>query len=295
MYKELISLVKAAKESKISLHMLILEKEINMTGLTEELIYNKLLAHYNVMRSSAFKAQEQTEDPALTSLIRGQSARQGNYTSVGATLSGALINRVMTMAFSCSETNADMGLICAAPTAGACGVLPAVLIAVSEALGSSEREVLDALLVAGAVGAVIARNATLSGAEGGCQAECGSAAAMAAAAAVYLRGGKPEACMNAAGIALINCMGLICDPVAGLVQLPCSFRNASQSANALVSADMALAGQDPVIPPDEIIASMYRVGRRLPYELKETSLGGIAITPTGKKISDKLYKNNKLT
>jgi L-serine dehydratase len=294
MYKDLLSLVKAAKEKKIQLHQVILESEMNLTGLSEDLVYNKLSAHYEVMKQSAFKAREGNEDPALMSLIRGQSVKQGNY-SEGTTLSGALINRIMTMAFSCSETNADMGLICAAPTAGACGVLPAVLIAVSEILNLSEKEVLDALMVASGVGAVIARNATLSGAEGGCQAECGSAAAMAAAAAVYMRGGKPEACMNAAGIALMNCMGLICDPVAGLVQLPCSFRNASQSVNALISADMALAGQDPVITPDEIIASMFRVGRRLPFELKETSLGGIAITPTGKKIADKLYKNTKLT
>ena len=294
MYKDLLSLIKAAKEKKISLHQVILESEMNLTGLSEELVYNKLNAHYTVMRESAFKAREGASDPALFSLIRGQSVKQGNYAE-GTTLSGALINRVMTMAFSSSETNADMGLICAAPTAGACGVLPAVLIAVSESLNLSEKEVLDALLVASGVGTIIARNATLSGAEGGCQAECGSAAAMAAAAAVYMRGGKPEACINAVGIALMNCMGLICDPVAGLVQLPCSFRNASQSVNALISADMALAGQDPVISPDEIIASMFRVGRRLPFELKETSQGGIAITPTGKKIADKLYKNNKLT
>ena len=144
MYKDLLSLIKAAKEKKISLHQVILESEMNLTGLSEELVYNKLNAHYTVMRESAFKAREGASDPALFSLIRGQSVKQGNYAE-GTTLSGALINRVMTMAFSSSETNADMGLICAAPTAGACGVLPAVLIAVSESLNLSEKEVLDAL------------------------------------------------------------------------------------------------------------------------------------------------------
>ncbi|MEG1181625.1 MAG: L-serine ammonia-lyase, iron-sulfur-dependent, subunit alpha, partial [Oscillospiraceae bacterium] len=216
----------------------------------------------------------------------GQSRLQHLH---GGKLVGSFLNDVMARALSCSEVNASMGLICAAPTAGACGILPAVLIEVSAGLQSTERETLEALAVAGGFGAIITRNATVSGAKGGCQAECGVAAAMAAAAAVYLAKGTALMCAQAVSLALINCMGLICDPVAGLVQLPCSFRNASQSVNAMISADMALAGQTCPIPADEVIESMYRVGCSLPHELRETSLGGIAATPTAKRITAKIF------
>ena len=167
--------------------------------------------------------------------------------------------------------------------------MPAVLITAKERLNSSDEELLQALVVATGVGAVITKNATVSGAEGGCQAECGVAAAMAAAGVVYLAGGSAQMCADACAIALMNCMGLICDPVAGLVQLPCSFRNASQSVNALASADMVLAGQTSVIPADEVIEAMYRVGKKLPAEFRETALGGIAISPTAKEISQQIF------
>lgn len=291
MYKNIETLLNQSKLLNMPLERIILENEMLLTGLSEELIYNKLEQHYLVMKESAAKALDNPQN-MLGSLIKGQSKKQKNY-SADDTLSGSFINKIMAMALSSSEVNAGMGCICAAPTAGACGILPAVLIGVSENLGSSREQVLNALLIAGGLGAIIARNATLSGAEGGCQAECGAAAAMAAGCAVYLKGGTAEMMANAVAIALINCMGLVCDPVAGLVQLPCSFRNASQSVNALISADMALAGQESVIPADEIINSMYRVGKHLPLELKETSLGGIATSKTGKKISDKIFKGMK--
>lgn len=221
--------------------------------------------------------------------IKGQSFKQGKYASSNP-LGGEYINNIMTMALSCCEVNASMGRICAAPTAGSCGILPAVLIETARKLDSTRKEVLNALLVASGFGAIFISNATVSGAEGGCQAECGVAAAIAAAAAVYLYGGTPKMCANAVGIALMNCMGLICDPVAGLVQLPCSFRNAGQAANAVCAADLALAGQTTVIPVDEIIEAMYKVGKKLPIELKETSLGGLATTPTAKKLEKKVNK-----
>ena len=189
------------------------------------------------------------------------------------------------LALSCSEVNASMGKICAAPTAGACGILPSVLIGVGENLCLERLEILKALLTASGVGAIITKNATVSGAEGGCQAECGVAAAMAASAAVQMAGGSNEAAVHAAALALINCMGLVCDPVAGMVQAPCAQRNASQAVNAILSADLALAGMRSIVPPDEVVEAMLQVGRMLPPALRETGLGGIANTPGAKIIT----------
>jgi L-serine dehydratase len=186
----------------------------------------------------------------------------------------------MARALSGSEVNASMGRICAAPTAGASGILPAVLLGVAEQYGLPEQALLDAMLTSSGIGILIDLGATLSGARGGCQAECGASAAMAAAAAVELMGGTPAQALHAAAIALKNVMGLVCDPIAGLVECPCAKRNASGAANAMLSADLALAGIKSAIPLDEVIAAMARVGRMLPSALRETSAGGIAATPT---------------
>lgn len=285
MYATIAQLTEQARRS--SLPRAILEDEMELTERTEEQIREQFRSRWNVMKASACRALEEPLS-MVGNLIRGQSSRQKEY-SKGKTLSGESINCMMAMAFSGSEVNASMGRICAAPTAGACGILPAVLLEAAGRTGASEEQVVDALIVASGFGAVITKNATVSGAEGGCQAECGTAAAMAAAGAVYMAGGTPEMCANACAIALINCMGLICDPVAGLVQLPCSFRNASQSVNALTSADMALAGQSSVIPVDEVIESMYQVGRKLPLEFRETALGGVAATETARSIAEKIF------
>ena len=198
---------------------------------------------------------------------------------------------MMSYALSSSEVNASMGKICAAPTAGACGIIPAVIQTAANKINASEELMIKTIAVAAGFGAVITKNATVSGAEGGCQAECGVAAAMASASVVYMAGGPPKACANACAITLMNCMGLVCDPIAGLVQLPCSYRNASQSMNALLSADLALAGQDPVIPCDEVIEAMYKVGKKLPAELKETALGGVATTPKGKMFAEEILSH----
>ncbi len=286
MYKNVSQLIDQAKH--MPLHRVILENEMQLSEMTEKEVYDRLEKHYDTMVSAATRAIMQPLEMA-GNFIKGQSFKQGKYASSNP-LGGEYINNIMTMALSCCEVNASMGRICAAPTAGSCGILPAVLIETARKLDSTRKEVLNALLVASGFGAIFISNATVSGAEGGCQAECGVAAAIAAAAAVYLYGGTPKMCANAVGIALMNCMGLICDPVAGLVQLPCSFRNAGQAANAVCAADLALAGQTTVIPVDEIIEAMYKVGKKLPIELKETSLGGLATTPTAKKLEKKVNK-----
>ncbi|MEG0833439.1 MAG: L-serine ammonia-lyase, iron-sulfur-dependent, subunit alpha [Oscillospiraceae bacterium] len=284
MYKDVASLLEQAAAMG-SIYKAVLADEIALLGSDENQLLGMLKNRYTVMTKCAESALDSPHS-MVGNLISGQSRLQHLH---GGKLVGSFLNDVMARALSCSEVNASMGLICAAPTAGACGILPAVLIEVSAGLQSTERETLEALAVAGGFGAIITRNATVSGAKGGCQAECGVAAAMAAAAAVYLAKGTALMCAQAVSLALINCMGLICDPVAGLVQLPCSFRNASQSVNAMISADMALAGQTCPIPADEVIESMYRVGCSLPHELRETSLGGIAATPTAKRITAKIF------
>ncbi len=286
MFQSIAELLEYSAETGQPLHALILEAECRASDRTMEEILDRLAERYHIMTTSAGAALDCPQEMA-GNLIRGQSSRQF---SAGGRLSGPYLNRIMARALSCSEVNASMGIICAAPTAGACGVLPAVLIETAALLGSTETETLNALAVAGGIGEIIMQNASVSGAEAGCQAECGVAAAMAAAAAVYLAGGAPDQCAQAVSLALINCMGLICDPIAGLVQMPCSFRNASQAVNAVISADMALAGQNAVIPADEVIESMYRVGKQLPMELRETSKGGIATSPTGRAIAKKLQQ-----
>ena len=288
MYNTIEDLLRVQQETGKPLHQIILEEEMALTDCGQQQIYDRLRERYQVMQTSAQRALAQPQQMVL-GLISGQSACQQKHAQ-GESICGGFLNELMAMALSCSEVNASMGRICAAPTAGSCGILPAVLLSVGKKYNASEQQMLDALLVAAGFGAVITRNATVSGAEGGCQAECGAAAAMAAAAAVMLAGGSARMAANACAIALMNVMGLVCDPVAGLVQLPCSFRNASGAVNAVISADLALAGQDPKIPADECIDAMYKVGKKLPMELRETALGGIAVQPAGKTFAEQLQR-----
>lgn len=278
--KELLSM---AEERNVLLSQIVLETEMTLLEVSKEHIYNEMENRYNVMKSSAKNALFEKRKTA-GGLIEGITKTHYDYSQKNDTISGNFINMVMSRALSCSEVNASMGKICAAPTAGSCGIIPAVIISMEEALGLSKKESIEGLLCASGIGAVITKNATVSGAEGGCQAECGVAAAMAAAAAVQMKGGTPAQSVEAVSIALMNVMGLVCDPVAGLVQVPCAQRNASQAVNAVISADMALAGMKSIIPADEIIEAMYKVGKMLPMELKETAKGGIANTATGKVI-----------
>lgn len=198
--------------------------------------------------------------------------------------------RAMARAISSSEVNAAMGKIVACPTAGSCGILPAVIISAGEKLNKSEEELVNALFTASGVGIIIAKNATLSGAEGGCQAECGSAAAMASAAVVEMMGGTVEQALDAAAIVIKNILGLVCDPVAGLVEVPCAKRNIAGTVNALTTADIVMSGVKSMIPFDEVVWAMYKVGKQLSPELRETALGGIAITPTALKLKKEIFK-----
>ena len=287
-YNSIQELFNLAEERDVPLSQIVLETESALTERSYEDIYNEMERRYEVMKSSAKNALFESRKTA-GGLIEGITKTHYSYTLKGDTLSGDFINKVMSRALSCSEVNASMGKICAAPTAGSCGIIPAVVISLEEALNLPKKDVLDALLSASGIGAVITKNATVAGAEGGCQAECGVAAAMAACAAVQMKGGTRRQCINAVSIALMNVMGLVCDPVAGLVQVPCAQRNASQAVNAIISADMALAGMESIIPVDQIIDAMYKVGKMLPMELKETAKGGIAHTPAGKEIFNKIF------
>lgn len=288
MYNSIEDMLRDAKEEGKPLYQIILDNEVRLSESSEEEVLRRLDKRYEVMEEAASKALT-TERKTVGSLITGVTKTQYEYAKKEEGLCGSFLNMVMARALSCSEVNASMGKICAAPTAGACGILPAVLISMAEKEALPREKVLEGLLVASGIGAVIMKNATVAGAEGGCQAECGVAAAMAASAAVYLKGGTDEMVADSVAISLMNCMGLVCDPVAGLVQVPCAQRNASQAVNALLSADLVLAGMKSLIPADEVVDAMYRVGKLLPYQLKETALGGIARTKTGQAIAHEIF------
>jgi len=282
MYNNIRELLDMCEREDIPLWKAVVENEKKLSDTTEEQILETMARRYEIMTASVKKQLGASPNPSKT-MINGLAKGQFNHAQTGG-LCGGFLNRVMAYALSCSEVNASMGKICAAPTAGSCGILPAVMVGVSEERNLDQDTVYRGLITAAGFGAVITQNATVSGAEGGCQAECGVAAGMAAAGVVEMLGGTPQQSATACSLALVNVMGLVCDPVAGLVQIPCAQRNASQAVNALISADMAMAGMPCIIPPDEVIEAMYQVGRMLPCALKETALGGIAATPTGKKI-----------
>ncbi|SHE78560.1 L-serine ammonia-lyase, iron-sulfur-dependent, subunit alpha [Caloramator proteoclasticus] len=283
MYNTGLELMELANSKKCKIYEIVIENEVELQGLSREEIILKMKKALEVMKSSAQEALDK-EIKSVSGLIGGDAKRFEDYRKNGNTLCGDTVVKAMARALSCSEVNAAMGRIVAAPTAGSCGILPAALITAGEKLNKTEDEIVNALFTASGIGQIIAKNATVSGAEGGCQAECGAAAAMAAAAIVEMAGGTPEMCLNAASIALKNIMGLVCDPIAGLVEAPCAKRNASGVVNALISSELALAGIKSIIPFDEVVEAMYRVGKALPEALRETALGGIAATPTGIKL-----------
>ncbi|MBZ4664719.1 MAG: sdaAA [Caloramator sp.] len=283
MYNTGLELMDLANSKKCRIYEIVIENEVELQGISREEIVLKMKRALEVMKSSAQEALDK-EVKSVSGLIGGDAKKLEDYRKNGNTLCGDTVVKAMARALSCSEVNAAMGRIVAAPTAGSCGILPAALITAGEKLNKTEDEIVNALFTASGIGQIIAKNATVSGAEGGCQAECGAAAAMAAAAIVEMAGGTPEMCLNAASIALKNIMGLVCDPIAGLVEAPCAKRNASGVVNALISAELALAGIKSIIPFDEVVEAMYRVGKALPEVLRETALGGIAATPTGIKL-----------
>lgn len=300
MYKTAEELLRLIDSNNYRISDIVIENEIKITELSKEAIIQRTQDILRVMRDSATLALNK-EIKSISGLSGGDAKRIQEYKNIGRTICGLPINGAMAKAFSCSEVNASMGKVVAAPTAGSCGIVPAALFTAEELLSkeldNNDEQISDVLvrgfLTAAGVGQIIAKNATLSGAEGGCQAECGSAAVMAAAALTEMYGGTPEMCFNAAGIALMNVLGLVCDPVAGLVELPCSRRNASGIVNAMSSADMALAGVSSIIPFDEIVTTMYNVGKSMHSSLKETAMGGLATSPTGLSLTRKIYGDRR--
>ncbi len=287
MYKNASELLTLSKKNHKRIWEIALESESTLTAMNEDTLLSHFESRYEIMETSAKKALTEKKS-TKGGLIDGVASCQYDYSKTE-TICGSSMNYIMALAYSCSELNASMGKICACPTAGSCGILPAVLVGLSASKDISRETTIEALITASAVGAIYTKNATVAGADGGCQAECGVAASMAAAAATYMMGGCDELCFHAAGFAMINVMGLVCDPVAGLVQIPCAQRNASGAINALLSADMALAGQTAHIPFDQVVDAMYKVGKMLPPPLRETGKGGIAATPAGNEIYQKIF------
>jgi len=287
MYSKAYEILKQAKEENCKISDIVLKNECKLAEASEETIRDRVRAVLKVMREASESAIKK-ETTSISGLIGGNAVKADKYRAVGNTVCGDTVNRAIARALSSSEVNASMGRIAAMPTAGANGIVPAAVITAGEKLGVDEEAMIDALLTASGVGQIIKKNATLAGAEGGCQAECGAAAAMAAAAVVEMYGGTPEMAFHASAIALKSVLGLVCDPVAGLVEVPCSKRNASGVVNAMASADMALAGITSAIPFDEVVDAMFKIGKVMPVSLRETALGGLAATPTGQAIRCRL-------
>lgn len=245
------------------------------SGVTEESVRAAMTHHLHCMQEAARNGLDEKLH-SVSGLTGGQAARLLQYYQQGSSLCGSILGKAEVYALATAECNACMGKIVAAPTAGACGILPGAILAMMEERNVPEEEVVDALFVAAAVGQAIATQASISGAEGGCQAECGSAAAMAAAALTCLQGGSAQQCADAAAFALMNLLGLVCDPVGGLVEVPCVYRNVGSSGIAFTAADMVLSGICCPIDPDEVILAMKEVGDALPASLRETGEGGCA-------------------
>ena len=273
------ALLELCESRGLSLAQAMVRRETGLFETTEEAVRERLAHSLEIMKDAAAAALAAPQK-TMGGLIGGEAVALEKRRAAGRTACGSLMARAAAIAMGTLEVNASMGLIVAAPTAGSCGVLPGALLSQAEEYGFSDEELIDALLCASAVGYLIARNATIAGAQGGCQAEVGAASAMAAAAVVQLHGGSPRQSLSAAGIALVGLMGLVCDPIGGLVESPCQGRNATGAAQALVAAEEALAGIGAPVPLDEVIAAMYAVGRSLPRELRETALGGIAAAPS---------------
>jgi L-serine dehydratase len=283
-----MELLEICNKHNISLSEYAIRFEMEQRGLTKDEVIEKMKKNLKVMISAANEGMEK-EVYSVSGLIGGDAFKINNYVKSGNTLTGNVTNMAMAMALSSSEVNASMGKIVACPTAGSCGILPAVILSAGKNLKLDEDGLLNGLFAAAAVGMIIGLNATLSGAEGGCQAECGSASAMGAAAVVEMMGGTPEMSLNAAAIVIKNVLGLVCDPVAGLVEIPCAKRNAQGAITALCMADMVMAGVASKIPFDDTVSAMYKVGRCLPESLRETALGGIADTKEGRRLKEQVF------
>ncbi|MBE3593452.1 MAG: L-serine ammonia-lyase, iron-sulfur-dependent, subunit alpha [Candidatus Carbobacillus altaicus] len=284
-FRTIEELVELAIRHKMALSEVMIAQEMEVTGKSREEIIRRMDEQLTVMERAARRGVR-PETRSRSALTGGDGAKLLQYVDQGKHLAGEDVLRAMAFAIGTNEENAAMGLICATPTAGAAGVVPGVLFAHAPRLQATREQMINFLFTAGAFGYCVANNAFISGAQGGCQAEVGSATGMAAAALVEMAGGTPQQSAHAFAIALKNLLGLICDPVAGLVEVPCVKRNAMGAALATVASDMALAGIESRIPPDEVVQAMYEVGKRLPVAFRETALGGLADTPTGRHLAE---------
>ena len=287
-YDSLAELVAAAEAENMTLSAYVMKDQAAIAEKTEEELFKNMERALQVMKESV----EDVLDPVKRSasgLTGGDAFKMNEAVKNGRNICGPFFGKAMVKALAVSQTNACMGRIVASPTAGSCGILPSALLTLAEERNIPDKDLVMALFTASAVGIVIATNASVAGAAGGCQAECGAASAMAAAAMVELCGGTPKQCEHACAIALKNILGLVCDPVAGLVEIPCIKRNAGGVGNAMVAAELALAGIESHIPADEVIVAMKKVGDTMSPALKETAEGGLACTPTGKKLCEKVF------
>lgn len=278
MKHSLAELIQLADSENITMGRAALAEQVEQEKASERAVYEKMLHAWNVMKESVVTGMD-PNTRSLSGLTGGQASKLKAQAESGNSVGGEVLGKATANALAVAELNAAMGRIVAAPTAGACGIIPGALTSAKERFNLDDDTIVDALFCAAGVGAVIAHRASISGAEGGCQAECGSAAAMAAAALTQIKGGTPTQCANACAFALMNLMGLVCDPVQGLVEIPCVYRNVIGVAAAFTAADLALANCRLPLDPDDIIDTMGKVGRSLPMELRETGRGGCATCP----------------
>ena len=289
MFVSIQELVTLASNQNKSISEVMIEQEMEMTQQSREFIWAKMEKNLQTMKQAVERSVQGQGVFSPTGLTGGDAVKMKKYREKGKTLSGDKILAGVQYALGTNEVNAAMGLVCATPTAGSAGCLPAVLTSAIEKLDLTHEQQLDFLFAAGAFGLVIANNASISGAEGGCQAEVGSASAMSAAALTLAAGGTPYQASQAIAFVIKNMLGLICDPVAGLVEVPCVKRNAMGASFAFIAADMALAGIESKIPVDEVIDAMYQVGSSLPTAFRETAEGGLAATPTGRRLQKEIF------
>lgn len=288
-YQSIQELVSAAEERGLKISELVMLDQAEAMEQSPEEIYERMRKSFEVMRESVAEGQKK-DLRSMSGLTGGEGYQMKRYAeSTNGGLCGDFLSKAIARALAVAGCNAAMGRIVAAPTAGSCGILPGCLVSLYEDRGIPERDIVMSIFTAGAFGMVIAANSSIAGAQGGCQAECGSAAGMAAASLVEVMGGTPSQCGDACAIAIANQLGLVCDPVAGLVEIPCIKRNVSGLMIAFSSADLALAGVGPKIPVDECVDAMREVGNALPAALKETAGGGLATTPTGVKLRKQVF------
>ncbi|MCW1073317.1 L-serine ammonia-lyase, iron-sulfur-dependent, subunit alpha [Streptococcus anginosus] len=283
--KELVEQADLDFQGSVAELMIVTEYEL--TGRERDEVLRLMTRNLEVMKTSVVMGLD--ESKSRSGLTGGDAAKLHKYIQSGKALSDYTVLIAAKNAIAVNEYNAKMGLVCATPTAGSAGCLPAVLTSAIEKLNLTEKQQLDFLLTAGAFGLVIANNASISGAEGGCQAEVGSASAMSAAALVLAAGGTPFQASQAICFVIKNMLGLICDPVAGLVEVPCVKRNAMGASYAFIAADIALAGIESKIPVDEVVDAMYQVGASMSTAFRETAEGGLAATPTGRRLSKEIF------